>query len=81
MEITRKWLAVPVVDIAASGQSVRNRRYLNGRTHEEVDTDRQCQHVDRLWQVLRYEPCSPTCAKAAGQPSPDLSATHDSTAA
>jgi hypothetical protein len=26
------------------------------------DTDRQRGHVDRLWQALRYEPCSPTCA-------------------
>ena len=26
------------------------------------DTDAQADHVDRLWQALRYEPCSPTCA-------------------
>jgi hypothetical protein len=26
------------------------------------DTDRQREHVDRLWHALRYEPCSPTCA-------------------
>jgi hypothetical protein len=26
------------------------------------DTDAQRQHVDRLVDVLRYEPCSPTCA-------------------
>jgi hypothetical protein len=26
------------------------------------DTDAQAEHVDRLWQALRYEPCSPTCA-------------------
>jgi hypothetical protein len=25
-------------------------------------TERQREHVDRLWQALRYEPCSPTCA-------------------
>jgi replication initiator protein RepSA len=26
------------------------------------ETDRQHDHVDRLWQALRFEPCSPTCA-------------------
>jgi replication initiator protein RepSA len=26
------------------------------------DTDRQRDHVERLWHALRYEPCSPTCA-------------------
>ena len=26
------------------------------------DTDAQAEHVERLWQALRYEPCSPTCA-------------------
>lgn len=26
------------------------------------ETDRQCAHVERLWETLRYEPCSPTCA-------------------
>jgi hypothetical protein len=25
------------------------------------ETDRQRAHVDRLWNALRYEPCSPTC--------------------
>ena len=28
----------------------------------EVTSDRQQEHLDRLYQALRYEPCSPTCA-------------------
>jgi hypothetical protein len=28
----------------------------------EVTSDRQQEDLDRLWDVLRFEPCSPTCA-------------------
>lgn len=34
-----------------------------GSVHDPDETSpRQIEHHDRLWQALRYEPCSPTCA-------------------
>ena len=34
-----------------------------GSVHDpEESSPRQIEHHDRLWQALRYEPCSPTCA-------------------
>lgn len=34
-----------------------------GSVHDpDASSPRQIEHHDRLWQSLRYEPCSPTCA-------------------
>jgi hypothetical protein len=54
--------------LAGSKDSARCIGYLTkyltkqlGRCHES-ETDRQRDHVIRLVEALRYEPCSPTCA-------------------
>jgi hypothetical protein len=38
-------------------------KYLNKciTSCHEPDTDRQKEHLHRLWQALRFEPCTPTC--------------------
>ena len=38
-------------------------KYLNKSidTCHEVETDAEREHMRRLWEAMRYEPCSPTC--------------------
>ncbi|MDI2130823.1 replication initiator [Yinghuangia seranimata] len=62
------------VQVNAKGVLVRSRdarrcigylaKYLNKSVHEchEPDSDAQRDHVDRLAEELRFEPCSPACA-------------------
>ena len=39
-------------------------KYLNKSIDvcHDAETDREKEHMRRLWEALRYEPCSPTCA-------------------
>ena len=39
-------------------------KYLNKSidTCHEADTDAEREHMRRLWEAMRYEPCSPTCS-------------------
>jgi hypothetical protein len=69
MHVVRFGAQVHVAGVLAdSPQSEKWLKYLVKYLHKSIsdchqtDSDRQREHLHRLWQALRFEPCSPTCA-------------------